>query len=78
MLELSYEALVAEPEPWSRRLLEFVALPWDARCLEFAATRRSVVTASKWQVRQKISAGSVGRWRNYASHLAPLIPLLQE
>jgi tetratricopeptide (TPR) repeat protein len=78
MLELSYEALVAEPELWSRRLLEFVALSWDARCLEFAATRRSVVTASKWQVRQKISAGSVGRWRNYASHLAPLMPLLED
>ncbi len=78
ILELSYEALVAEPEPWTRRLLEFVALPWDARCLDFAATRRSIVTASKWQVRQKISAGSVGRWRHYASHLAPLIPLLQE
>ena len=78
MLELSYEALVAEPEFWSRRLLEFVALPWDPRCLEFAATRRSVVTASKWQVRQKISAGSVGRWHNYASHLAPLTPLLED
>jgi tetratricopeptide (TPR) repeat protein len=78
MMELSYVALVAEPERWSRRLLEFVALPWDARCLEFAATRRSVVTASKWQVRQKISAASVGRWRNYASHLAPLMPLLQD
>jgi Sulfotransferase family len=78
ILELPYEALVAEPERWSRRLLEFVALPWDARCLDFAATRRSVVTASKWQVRQKISAGSVGRWRNYASQLAPLMPLLQD
>jgi tetratricopeptide (TPR) repeat protein len=78
MLEVPYEALVAEPELWSRRLFEFVALPWDARCLDFAATRRSVVTASKWQVRQKISAGSVGRWRNYAAHLAPLMPLLQD
>jgi tetratricopeptide (TPR) repeat protein len=78
ILELPYEALVAEPEPWSRRILEFVELPWDARCLDFAATRRSVVTASKWQVRQKISAGSVGRWRNYAAHLAPLMPLLQD
>jgi tetratricopeptide (TPR) repeat protein len=78
MMELPYESLVAEPELWSRRLLEFVALPWDAHCLDFAATRRSVVTASKWQVRQKISAGSVGRWRNYAAHLAPLMPLLQD
>jgi len=78
ILELPYEELVAEPERWSRRLVEFVGLAWDARCLDFAATRRTVVTASKWQVRQKISAGSVGRWRHYASHLAPLMPLLQD
>ena len=77
ILEVSYEALVAEPDSWSRRLVEFLGLPWDARCLEFAATRRSVVTASKWQVRQQINAASVGRWRNYASHLGPLLPLLQ-
>jgi hypothetical protein len=31
-----------------------------------------VITASKWQVRQKISNSSVGRWRNYANFIGPL------
>ena len=75
MLDLSYEAVVADPERWTRILLEFVGLPWDARCLEFHQTRRSVMTASKWQVRQKISAASVARWRHYEPYLSELLPL---
>jgi protein O-GlcNAc transferase len=39
--------------------------------------RRTVVTASKWQVRQKIS-NSVNRWRHYADHVGPLRSLLPE
>jgi tetratricopeptide (TPR) repeat protein len=76
VLEVPYEALIADQEGWSRKLLAFLDLPWDPRCLDFHETTRSVVTTSRWQVRQKISAGSVGRWRNYARHAAPLMPLL--
>jgi hypothetical protein len=76
MLEVSYEGLVANPEQWARKLLEFVGLPWDARCLEFHQTRRSVVTASKWQVRQKINATSVARWRHYEPYLGELRSLI--
>ena len=75
LLEIPYEALVADPEPWTRRLLEFVGLPWDARCLEFHRTERVVITASRWQVRQKIHTGSAGRWRHYRQHVAPLLHL---
>jgi Sulfotransferase family len=77
LLEVPYESLVAEPEPWTRRMLEFLGLPWDARCLEFHQTDRVVITASKWQVRQKISAASVGRWRHYEKHLGPLLQLAE-
>jgi tetratricopeptide (TPR) repeat protein len=72
LLEIQYEALVDEPELWSRRLVEFIGLPWDPRCLEFHTVSRSVTTASKWQVRQKISKSSVDRWRNYEQHIGPL------
>jgi tetratricopeptide (TPR) repeat protein len=75
LLEVPYESLVEDPEAWSRRMLEFIGLPWDARCLAFHATQRPVVTASRWQVRQGISRSSVGRWRNYAAHLGPLLEL---
>jgi hypothetical protein len=35
-------------------------------------SRRMVLTASSWQVRQPIGRGSVGRWRHYERELAPL------
>jgi tetratricopeptide (TPR) repeat protein len=71
-LEIPYEALVASQEEWTRRLLEFLGLPWDPRCLEFHQTQRVVITASKWQVRQKMHTASAGRWRHYEKHVAPL------
>jgi tetratricopeptide (TPR) repeat protein len=77
LLEIPYEGLVAQQEHWTRRMLEFIALPWDPRCLEFHRTERIVITASRAQVRQKINSGSIGRWRNYAPYLAPLEPLLE-
>ena len=53
-------------------MVKFPGLPWDPRCLEFHETERTVVTASKWQVRQKISTTSIGRWRHYEQFLGPL------
>jgi tetratricopeptide (TPR) repeat protein len=76
MLEVPYESLVDDQEAWSRRMLQFIGLPWDARCLDFHQTSRSVATASKWQVRQKLNRGSIRRWRNYESFIAPLLTLL--
>lgn len=78
MLELSYEALVADLEGESRRLIDFIGLPWDPSCLEFHTTERQVMTASLWQVRQPLYASSVGRWRHYRHQLAPLIARLAE
>jgi len=72
LLEVCYEELVADAEHWTRRMLEFIGLAWDPQCLEFHRTDRVVITASRWQVRQRINAGSVGRWRNYENYIAPL------
>ena len=77
-LEIPYEGLVADQERWSRRMLEFIGLPWDPRCLEFHRSEHVVITASKWQVRQRIHGASVGRWRNYERYLGPLESLLRE
>jgi tetratricopeptide (TPR) repeat protein len=78
MLEVPYEELVSDQESWSRRMIEFIGLPWDPACLEFHRVRRTVLTASKWQVRQKINSAGVGRWRNYARHLGPLQDLASD
>ncbi|HYL71342.1 MAG TPA: sulfotransferase [Candidatus Dormibacteraeota bacterium] len=75
LLEVPYEGLLADPELWTRRMLEFAGLPWDARCLQFEQTERVVIAASRWQVRQKINSASVGRWRHYQKHLGPLLKL---
>lgn len=72
LLEIPYEGLIDDPARWSRRMVEFIGLPWDPRCLEFHQTDRVVITASKWQVRQKISKASAGRWRNYEQFVGPL------
>jgi tetratricopeptide (TPR) repeat protein len=72
MLEVPYEQLVADQETWSRKMLEFIGLDWDDRCLEFHKNNRQVVTASAWQVRQKIYQSSVARWHNYEKHIGPL------
>jgi tetratricopeptide (TPR) repeat protein len=72
LLEVPYEELIADPEAWTRRMLEFSGLPWDPRCLEFHDTERVVITASRWQVRQKINGASAGRWRNYEKYLRPI------
>jgi hypothetical protein len=34
------------------------------------------MTASRWQVRQKLNATSVGRWRNYEHYIEPLRALV--
>jgi tetratricopeptide (TPR) repeat protein len=77
LLEVPYEALIVDQEGWTRRMLDFVGLPWDPKCLDFHATDRVVITASKWQVRQKINAASAGRWRNYEKFVGPLMGLVE-
>ena len=78
LLEVSYEQLVAEQESQIRRMLDFVDVEWDSRCLDFHQTPRTVVTASRWQVRQKINSSSVGRWRHYEPHIGPLRALVSD
>jgi tetratricopeptide (TPR) repeat protein len=72
LLDVAYEELVADTEGVSRKLVEFCGLDWDPRCLRFFENPRPVRTVSKLQVRQPIYGSSVGRWRRYAAHLAPL------
>ncbi len=75
LLVVPYAELVADPETWSRRIIEFIGLEWDPRCLQFHQTQRSVLTASNWQVRQPVYSRSVGRWRNYEKFIRPLLEL---
>jgi len=55
------------------RVLAHLELPPDPACARFYESDREVRTVSRAQVRQPIHARGLGRWRAYASELAPLI-----
>jgi len=76
ILDVSYEALVSDPEPTIRRIIDFAGLPWDDACLTPERSTRSVGTANQFQVRQPINRASVGRWRRYEEWIQPLITSL--
>jgi Sulfotransferase family len=76
MLEVQYEALVADFATEARRIIAYCGLGWDEACLDFHATRRPVHTASSVQVRQPIYRSSVGRHRPSAETLRPLLDAL--
>jgi hypothetical protein len=75
LLEVQYETLVTEPEAQARRIIAFLELAWEPDCLDVAVPRRPVITLSQFQVRQSVSARSVGRWQRYAKQLAPMLEI---
>jgi len=72
MLEVDYEALVADVEHEAERMIDFCGLPWDPACLAFHTNARPVHTISAAQVREPLYMTSIGRSRRYAAWLAPL------
>ncbi|MBF0445203.1 MAG: sulfotransferase [Magnetococcales bacterium] len=74
--EVNYEELVSNPKKESKNLIEFLDLPWDEKCLKPHKEKRTVNTASHWQVRQQIHTKSKQRWKNYERYLQPLIESL--
>jgi tetratricopeptide (TPR) repeat protein len=60
------------------RVLAHVGLPPDPTCERFYEAHRRVRTASRAQVRQPVNSRGLGRWRTYATRLAPLIAELEE
>jgi tetratricopeptide (TPR) repeat protein len=75
ILDVPYSELVADQAGWTRKILDFIGLEWSDQCLSFERTERPVVTASYWQVRQRIYNTSVARWRNYEKFIGPLLSL---
>jgi tetratricopeptide (TPR) repeat protein len=72
LIDVDYEALVADPEPHARRLIAACGLDWDDACLAPERNTRRVATASVWQARQPIYRSSVERWRRYEPWLGAL------
>ncbi|WP_197019178.1 tetratricopeptide repeat-containing sulfotransferase family protein [Thioalkalivibrio sp. HK1] len=72
ILSVDYEDLVQDPEPSVRAMLDHIDLPWDDACLRPHEVKRSVRTASVWQVRQPIYGHSSGRARHYHRFLGSM------
>jgi hypothetical protein len=73
ILDVQYEAVVADLETETKRILEFCGLPCDAACLSYYKTQRPVRTASVAQVRSPIYTTSVGKWLPDEAVLRPLL-----
>ena len=74
--EVEYEALIADREAETRRLVAFCGLDWNDACLTPERNGRVVKTASLWQARQPVYETSIGRWRRYEPWLGELKELL--
>jgi hypothetical protein len=78
IMDLHYENIIENPENESRRIIDFIGLDWNDACLNFDKTKRTVHTASVWQVRQPIYQTSKMRARHYAKYLTGLANKLQK
>ena len=74
---LRYEDLVLDFEGQARALCAFLGVEWTDGLKDFAATERAIGTPSSTQVRRGLYEEGVDQWRNYATAMATVIPVLQ-
>lgn len=72
VLRVDYEALVADLEGQTRRMLDHCGLSFEPATQRFFDQPGAVRTASSEQVRRPIYASSIGRWRRFEPWLGPL------
>ncbi|HXV41122.1 MAG TPA: tetratricopeptide repeat protein [Steroidobacteraceae bacterium] len=78
LIEVRYESLVTDQEGETRALLARLGLPFEPACLEFEKNVTSSATASAVQVREKMHARSVNRWKRFERQLQPLRRILED
>ncbi|MBF0195921.1 MAG: tetratricopeptide repeat protein [Magnetococcales bacterium] len=74
--QCNYEELTTNQEEETRKLLAFCGLTWSEGCIDFHKTKRNIVTASNFQVRQQMYTSSINGWQRFESQLQPLISAL--
>jgi len=73
VMDVHYDALVADPEAVMRQVLDFCGLPWDAAAASIDHRESAVATASSPQMRGGIIKGRTAAWAPYEAHLQPLL-----
>lgn len=76
ILDVRYEDLIADPQTWVAKILDFCGLEWEDACLDFHASERQVLTASYDQIRKPLYKSSIARWKNYHRQLEPVSRIL--
>jgi len=76
-LETRYEDVVADVEKEGRRATEFLGLDWHEEQKRFYQTNRRLYSPTYHDVTRPVYTRSVGHWRAYEKHLAPILPLLE-
>ena len=71
-----YEGFVTDQAGETARLMAFLGLTTEPLQLAFHESRRLAPTPSYAQVREPLHARAIGRWRNYAEQLAPVLDTL--
>lgn len=75
--EVRHEAMVADLEGESRKVLEFIGADWNPAVLDFAdRARNRTVTPSDPQLARGLSSEGVGQWRRYEPSLRPVLGML--
>jgi hypothetical protein len=72
LIEVGYEALVADQEGQTRKLLGALGLDFEDACLRFDENPTASATASAVQIRERMHTRSIDRWRHFEKHLEPL------
>jgi tetratricopeptide (TPR) repeat protein len=78
ILDVTYESLVRDVAGESRHIIDHCGLAWEDGVLDFHKNTAASATASAAQVRRPVYTSSIGRWREHAEGLAPLISRLRE
>ena len=76
LIEVDYEDLVSNPKETMSELLAWLGITWSDKVLDRSHIEGDVNTPSRWQARQEIYKGSVGRWKNYRPWLGEFTDLL--
>jgi tetratricopeptide (TPR) repeat protein len=76
VLNMRYEALVADIERETRRMIAFLGLEFEPACLEFHQLETPAATLSAEQVRRPLNSDGIGRWKPYRQWLGPLFDAL--
>ena len=72
MLDVSYAAMVRDPENTLGRVLKHCGLALEQACLHPERNLAPVATPSSAQVREPVHSRALGQWRRYAAQLEPL------